>query len=466
MRRRRIDGAPADRLVVVAILLALAVALGLSVAAWTTSLGLYADGALFSFCIGIDESWTRVWHIMPARIAVYLLEIRPAELAREAGLPAIAAMRLYQALFLGVPFIGLVSCLAVLPRPLRWQLLFPAVSILALSVSALGYPTETLLTLAGFWPALFGHRHASGNWGAALLTVFWTSVFLFSHPGMILALPLLPLAAALRLRESAEPPARRVLAVLGAVEAALLVLWAWRFGIERQDPGIIQSSQRMWSVSGLEDVVRLQPAILVVCLSIALFAALGWRRSGAGRWSAAAIAPAIAAGFALSYRETVTPESHYYIRTALIALLPVLGAVTLAHRRGAPQGVAALALVIALTVTQTTHNLHFLGAWLDYRDSVAAEIGSAPPRIVPLSRVLADRAEPAAPSIAWSWGQPYLSVTLPGLPSYRAIVADPAPTSYSPFHCSEMDDIAARADWLPPETRTLLTDYVCARRPG
>jgi hypothetical protein len=137
-------------LLTLAVVLGLAIAGGLCVAAWTTGLMLYADGALFSFIIGIDDAWALVWHIMPARVAVYLLTVLPAETAHEWGLPALAAMGLYQALFLGFPFIGLAACLGLVPRGSRWLLLFPTISILALAISALGYPSETLITLAGF----------------------------------------------------------------------------------------------------------------------------------------------------------------------------------------------------------------------------------------------------------------------------------------------------------------------------
>jgi hypothetical protein len=221
----------------------------------------------------------------------------------------------------------------------------------------------------------------------------------------------------------------------------------------------------MWSVSGLEDVVRLQPEIVVVAFYIALFALLGWRSGRIGRWSAIVIFPAIALGFALVHRETVTPQSHYYIRTALIFLLPALGALALRRGNAPPRGGAALALVAALVETQTWHHLSFLAAWLNYRASVAVLVASTPARVIPLEEVLAARAEPAAASIAWSWGQPYLSLTLPGLTAYRAIVADPSPASYSPFQCSQMEEVTAHADWLPPETGALLKDYVCARHP-
>jgi hypothetical protein len=455
-----------DRLLLtLAILLGLAVAAGLSIAAWATSLMLYADGALFSFIIGIDDAWALVWHIMPARIAVYLLTVLPAETAHEWGLPALAAMRLYQALFIGFPFIGLAACLGLLPRASRWLMLFPAVSILALAISALGYPSETLLTLAGFWPALFGYRHASGRLGPAALTLLFTAIFLFSHPGMVFALPLLPLAAALRFRECSEPAARRVLIGLGGLGAGLLALWAWRLQVEMSDPGIIQSGQRMWSLTGLQEVVSLQPAILVVLAYILLWAALGWRRDRVAAGVAILGFPTIALLFGLLHAETVTPESHYYIRTALVFILPMLGALALWRGRSPPQGAIALAMMAALGATQLLHNLSFLEAWLNYRDSVAASVATGPARVVPLQQVLAERAAPRARSIAWSWGQPYLSLTLPGLPQYGAIVADPAPESYSPFHCSQMGEIAARADWVPADTLAVLRDYVCARRP-
>jgi hypothetical protein len=457
--------APDRPLLTLAILLGLVVAGGLSLVAWATELMLYADGALFSFIIGVDDAWALVWHIMPARIAVFLLTVLPAEAAHEWGLPALTAMRLYQALFIGFPFIGLAACRALMPRESGWLMLFPALSILALAVSALGYPSETLLTLSGFWPALFGYRYASGRIAPAVLTLLFTAVFLFSHPGMVFALPLLPLAAASRFHECPARAVRRTLLLLGGADAVLLGLWAWCLRIEMSYPGIIQSGQHMWSLTGLREVVSLQPSILVVLLYILLWAALGWRRERATLWTAALGFPAIAVMFGLLHVETVTPESHYYIRTALVLILPMLGALALWRGRSPPRGAVALAMMAALAATQLVHNSRFLGAWRDYRDSFAASVATGQGRIVPLRQVLAAHARPGTRSIAWSWGQPYLSLTLPGLPRYAGIVADPASDSYSPFHCSQMDAITARADWVPSETLAMLKGYVCARRP-
>jgi hypothetical protein len=146
-------------------------------------------------------------------------------------------------------------------------------------------------------------------------------------------------------------------------------------------------------------------------------------------------------------------------------MLPILGALTLWRGHSPPRGATALAMVAALAMTQLNHDLRFLGAWRNYRDSVAASVTTGPPRIVPLQLVLAEQADPRARSFAWSWGEPYLSLTLPGLSRYAAIVADPAPDSFLHFQCSQMDAIIARVDWVPPETRALLKAYVCARRP-
>jgi hypothetical protein len=451
-------------LLALALLLALAVAGGLSLVAWATGLMLYADGALFSFIIGVGDAWGLVWHIMPARIAVYLLTVLPAETAHRWGLPALAAMRLYQALFVGFPFLGLVACGALVPTGRRWLLLYPALSILALAISALGYPSETLLTLAGFWPALFGLRFADGRVRSAGLSLFFTAIFLFSHPGMMFALPLLPIAGFLRWRECTDRPVRRALALHAGTSAMLLAVWAWRFAVEMRDPGIVQSGQHMWSLNGLRDVITLQPSIAIIALYLGLWAALGWRRDRLVLLAVPTF-PAIALLFALLHTEKVTPESHYYVRTALVFILPALGGLALWRGRSAPQGVTALAMIAALATTQLLHNLNFLRAWIDYRDSVVASVTAEPARVVPLAQVLAQRSLPNAPPIAWSWGEPYLSLTLPGLPRYAAIVADPSPTSYSPFRCTQMNAIAAQADWVPSETLALLKDYVCARRP-
>jgi hypothetical protein len=146
-------------------------------------------------------------------------------------------------------------------------------------------------------------------------------------------------------------------------------------------------------------------------------------------------------------------------------MLPMLGALALWRGDSASRGAIALAMIASISAIQLVHDLSFLRAWTNYRDSVAANVATSPTRVVPLEQVMAERAEPAERSIAWSWGQPYLSLTLPGLLHYAAIVADPAPESYSPFHCSQMDSIIMRADWVPRETLAMLKQYVCARRP-
>lgn len=456
---------PSDRLLTGAILLGLAVAAGLSVAAWWTGLILYADGALFSFLVGIRESWSEVWYLMPARIAVYLLTVLPAETARAWGLPAPAAMRLYQTLFAGLPFFGLAACLVPVPRETRWQLLFPVLSLLALTVSALGYPSETMLTLAAFWPALFGYRFANGRFGPSLLTAACSAAFVFSHPGMVFGLPLLALAGLLRWRETPDGTVRRTLLMLAGTGAVLLLLWAWRLWIEMSDVRFVQVGQRMWSPSGLVEVARLQPAILVVLLYLLLWAGIAWRHGRVATGAAWLGFPAIALAFGLLHREIVTPESHYNIRTALVLLLPLLGALALWSGRTAPNGATALAMTAALAATQLSHDTAFLRAWLNYRDGIIASIAEAPPRVVSLQDALAARPDPAGPALVWSWGQPYLSLTLPGPVRPESIVAA-APGSYSPFRCSEMDRVASRADWVSAATLAMLKTHVCAERPG
>jgi len=281
----------------------------------------------------------------------------------------------------------------------------------------------------------------------------------------VFSLPLLPLAAGLRFGECRKRAVRRTLLLLGGASAVLVGSWAWILLLEMSDPGIIRSGQLMWSLTRLWQTVSLQPVILIVLLDILVWGALGWRRDRATLLGTLLGFPAIAVMFALLHTETVVPESHYYIRTALVFILPVLGALALWRGRTPPRGAITLTMMAALAVTQLVHDVRFLDAWRNYRDSVAASVATDPVRIVPLRQVLAARAEPGADSIAWSWGEPYLSLTLPGLPRYAAIVADPEPGSYSPFRCSQMDSIAARADWVQPETLAMLKRYVCARRP-
>jgi hypothetical protein len=456
---------PNPPLLAVAILASIAIAGGLSVIAWSSALILYADGALFSFVVGVDDAWALVWHVIPARSAAYVLTMLPAETALERGLSAPAAMRLYQALFLALPFMGAGACLFVIPRSSCWMMVFPTMSLLALAMLPLGFPTETLVMLAAFWPAIFGYRFASGGSISAIFGLFWTGVLMFSHPGMLLTLPLLFLAGIFRWRECHAPEVRRVILIFGCTATLTWGLWLWCFAREMSDPGTIQSAQSILSPGLLWQLIRLDPGILIILLCVLLWGGMAWVRNTAASLTAAALLIVVAILFALIHRETVAPETHYYARTAIILILPIFGALALWRGRSAPSGLVTLALVAALAMTQLRQDVAFLQGWRNLRDSVADSVTKGPPRIVPLAQVLAGGAEPNGESLAWSWGQPFLSLTLPNASHYLGIVADPAPQSYMPLHCSQMDDVLTRASWVPSETLALLRAYVCARRP-
>ena len=146
----------------------------------------------------------------------------------------------------------------------------------------------------------------------------------------------------------------------------------------------------------------------------------------------------------------------------IIILPPLLGAMALRRDRSEPSGAVALVMVAPLAATQLTHNLAFLDAWRNYRDSVSASVVASSPRVVSLQTVNppdAPSRKPASSLSAGSWGEPYLSLTLPA--SCRATYRDrrriPSREAIRRFaEASQMDRVIAHADWIPAATLTEL----------
>jgi hypothetical protein len=75
-------------------------------------LELYADGAMFSYAVAVQDVWAFHWHNISARLSVFLLSLLPAEIyVQLSGDPA-AGIIVYGTLFYAAPLAGLIGTFA------------------------------------------------------------------------------------------------------------------------------------------------------------------------------------------------------------------------------------------------------------------------------------------------------------------------------------------------------------------
>src|SRR6188472_1825421 len=75
-------------------------------------LQLYADGAMFSYAVAVEDVWAFHWHNISGRLSVFVLSLLPAETyVRVSGNPGTGIL-IYGALFYAAPLAGLIGTFA------------------------------------------------------------------------------------------------------------------------------------------------------------------------------------------------------------------------------------------------------------------------------------------------------------------------------------------------------------------
>ncbi len=135
-------------------------------------LQLYADGAIFSYAVAVQDVWAFHWHNVANRASVFFLSLWPAEiLVGLTGSPA-AGIITYGFLFYVAPLIGLVGTLAADRSRGRIFFAYACASTALLCPLIFGFPTEMWMAHALFWPTLaLAHYARPGVRGAAVLSI-------------------------------------------------------------------------------------------------------------------------------------------------------------------------------------------------------------------------------------------------------------------------------------------------------
>jgi len=471
--------AHALRLLVVSVGLGWAVAF--PVLALCYELELYGDGAMFSYAVAVQDVWAFHWHNISGRSSVFLLTLLPAEAvvgATGRPWPGIIA---YGLLFYGAPLIGLITTYLADRSPCRSIFFYACCSTALLCPLVFGFPTEMWLAHAIFWPALAISHYAKQTIVGAILVFVAGLMLAFAHEGalvllLVIVMTLVPrgLRSVLFLR-----------AVTGLV-AILILAAASKFVFPPDDyyaAVLLRAALHFFNPEIFEvNVVLLLAATLTAFGTIfvatsTLYAERAWI------YSLGIVLLGLCI-YWLQFDHSVHASSRYYLRTALVLLTPVFGAVAalsamaedeitvyplakLQHFLILPNRQAVYAFAAAFVLATSVHAVEtgkFVSAWTGYRNAIAtlATGQETDPSLGDPHFVSSGRISPSLNALSWFSTIPYLSVILANFSPTRLVI-DPA-GNYFWLACATATQNRDADRVVPVQARALVRIYSCLHR--
>jgi len=184
-------GVVSDRLDV-DILRAFAIALGICWSVLFVVVGLryelqmYADGSIFSYAIAVRDAWAFHWHNISDRLFVYLFCHLPAETYVELAGDPYGGIVVYGFLFFVAPLLGLTATFAADRSRGRIIFSYACLSTACLCPLVFGFPTETWMAHALFWPTLAVCHYARSSKGGIALVFATLLALVFTHEGALI----------------------------------------------------------------------------------------------------------------------------------------------------------------------------------------------------------------------------------------------------------------------------------------
>lgn len=471
-----LEGFPLRRLVVAA---GLAWSVAFVIVALLSQLELYGDGAMFSYAVAVRDVWAFHWHNISGRSTVFLLTLWPAEMMVALSGNPWTGIVAYGFLFYVAPLAGLAATWAADRSPDRVIFTYACGSTALLCPLIFGFPTEMWLAHALFWPTLALSHYARPTVTGAILIFVVSLLLAFTHEGAFVLL--LAILATLLPRGWRSKPFRRaavsfVIIVMSATAAKLLLppddyyaavfLRAARafFDPEIFRVGIVLSLLAavigyfaIWTLLSLWSPRRAcVHALGIVLLGLCLY----WLR----------------------FDHSVHASSRYYLRTALVIAIPLLGAMAslaamtkqglvirapaaLQRNLSSPRWTCPLAaLLVTVTLIHIVETTKFVAAWSRYRDAIASLAMSqdSDPALGDPRFIASTRASPDLAPLAWFSTIPYLSVILSDFRPNRLVI-DPK-GNYFWLSCATAADNSKRTLAVPVQARELIRTYSCLHR--
>jgi hypothetical protein len=444
-------------------------------------LQLYADGAMFSYAVAVQDVWAFHWHNISGRLSVFFLTLLPAETyVGLSGNPR-AGIVVYGLLFCLAPLAGLVGTFAADRSPRRIIFVYACGSTALLCPLIFGFPTEMWLAHALFWPALAISHYAKRTVTATALVFVMLLTLAFTHEGALVLTGVIVATLALRgLRDGLFLRAAAILAAVLAMSAAAKI---WLPPDDYYAGVLLRAALHFFDL-GIFEV----PIVVLLFATLALYGVLLLMISRLAvhraYFLAAVIVTAVLAIYWLWFDRSIHASSRYYLRTALVIVTPLFGALaalaavsgdgrfgspfpvlqrtmTALRDRGAPPLAAAFLLLTLVHVVETGK---FVAAWTDYRAAVTALAMGDPsdPALGNPRFVSSDRMPSGLNRLSWFSTTPYLSVIVANFRPNRLVI-DPA-GNYFWLSCDTAiaNEKAARA--VPEQGRELVRIYSCLHR--
>jgi hypothetical protein len=447
-------------------------------------LELYADGAMFSYAVAVQDVWAFHWHNISGRMSVFLLALLPGEVWVGLTANPSAGIFIYGLLFYLAPLAGLIGTLAADRSRNRIIFVYACCSTALLCPLVFGFPTEMWLAHAMFWPTLTVAHYGSRTVAGTALVFVMVLTLAFTHEGaLVLTFSIVAMLALRGFREASFLRAAVILIVVLAASAAVKIMIPpdqyyadvlVRAALHFFDPAIFQVS----IVALLFTTIVAYAALLLVLSKLAA--------DRAYLFAAVIVAVALAI-YWLWLDHAIHASSRYYLRTALVIVTPVFGALaalfaiygdgrlalalpdlepaltwlTWLRSRSAPPLAATLMLVTLVYVVETGK---FLAAWSQYKTAIAALANSdeSDPALGDRRFVSSERIGSIANRLSWFSTTPYLSVILADFTPKRLVI-DPN-GNYFWLSCATATANEKASRPVPRETRELVRIYSCLHR--
>jgi hypothetical protein len=469
------------------VLRALVIGIGLcwSVAFVAVALGYglqsYADGAMFSYAVAVQDVWAFHWHNISGRMSVFFLNLWPAEIfVGLSGDPG-AGIIVYGLLFYLAPLLGLIGTFVADRSPGRIIFVYACCSTALLCPLIFGFPTEMWLAHALFWPALAVSHYAKPTVAGTALVFVMMLTLAFTHEGALVLAFTIPATLAPRgWRDASFRRAAVALIVVLAASATVKIMIP---------PDEYYAGVLLRAALHFFDPTIFQVGIVVLLFATLagygiMFLLLSRLAPQQAYLHAAAIVIAALAIYWLWLDHAIHASSRYYLRTALVIVTPVFGALavlsamsgdsrlafsfprlqramtTLRNRGARPLA----AVFVLLTLVHVIETGKFVTAWNQYRAAVAAlATGDASdPALGDPRFVSSERIGPDLNRLSWFSTTPYLSAIVARFKPNRLVI-DPA-GNYFWLSCATAtaNEKAARA--VTAESRDLVRIYSCLHR--
>jgi hypothetical protein len=450
------------------------------VALWY-QLELYGDGAMFSYAVAVQNVWAFHWHNISGRSSVFLFSLLPAEtVVGFTGRPW-AGILTYGFLFYVAPMSGLI--LTWLADRSRGQVLFvyACASTALLCPLVFGFPTEMWFAQAAFWPTLAISHYANRSFAGAALVFLAQLVLAFSHEAALVLLVVI--VATLAPRGLRDQRFRRatisLILVLTLATASRIVLPPDDYYAEV----LVRAALHFFDL----EIFKVEVVLLLLAALTtygALFAAMKRTSSARSCIYPLGIVLALLLIYWLKFDHSVLASSRYYLRSALVLLIPVFAAMatlcamteeefafqTLVRFRCAlpswseQTACASIAAFLIVTSIHVVETGKFVTAWVNYRGAIAALAtgNESDPSLGDPRFVSSARAAPALAPLAWFSTIPYLSVVVANFSPNRLVI-DPA-GNYFWLSCATATQNREAERAVPLEARDLVRSYSCLHR--